>query len=102
MPLLGTLLDQVNVNFCCCINDGVLNNVFRRLLGWVDFAGKLQPVTGAHQCEMWVVLVFEVTDDVDGRLSFTGEDTNRLGLPRAIARHDLDKSKGGNKKLTTD
>jgi hypothetical protein len=49
---------------------------------------------------MGVVLVFEVTNDVDGRLSFTSEDANRIGLPQTrIARHGgyLDNSNGGNK-----
>ena len=80
LHILGALFDQAHVNFCYCINDCVLNNVFRCFIGWVDFAGKLQSFTVAHQFGI----------DVDVRLSFTSEDANRLGLPQTIARHDFD------------
>ena len=53
--LFGALLDQVHINFCCCIDDGALNNVFRCFMEWVDIAGKLQSFTLAHQFGMVVV-----------------------------------------------
>ena len=53
--LFGALLDQVHINFCCCIDDGALNNVFRCFMEWVDNSGKLQSFTLAHQFGMVVV-----------------------------------------------
>jgi hypothetical protein len=92
-----SLLGQVNVDNSSCIDDGILNNVSRRFVGWVYVAWKLQSFPATHQGGLGMVGVFEVTDNVDGRLSFTGEDANGLGLPQTIARHDLNNRKSGNK-----
>jgi hypothetical protein len=79
------------------MDDGVLNYAFRRFIGWVYIGGKLQSLTATHYCGMWVVWVFEVTDNVDGRPPFTGKDANGFGFPQTLVRHDLNNRKGGGK-----
>ena len=79
MHLFGALLDQVHIDFCCCIDDGALKNVLRCFIEWEDNAGKLQSFSLAHQFGIGGVTF-------NSKQSYSS-DSQEEGEGRPVTRH---------------